>query len=154
VTDEEEFGGDPPCWAHLFEEETTGSGMETVDRAGSDETAMLSTGSEQIVNLAALARAVTAPGAVWTRHSEDLDINLLVFAAGEGVAEHVNDEVDVLLVAIVGAGAVNVDGTRHILNAGQAIVIPKGAQRSINGVSPRFAYLSSHRRRDGLQLGR
>ena len=24
MTDEQEYGGDPPCWAHLFEEETIG----------------------------------------------------------------------------------------------------------------------------------
>jgi quercetin dioxygenase-like cupin family protein len=103
-----------------------------------------------MVNLAALANAATAPGAIWTRQSEDLDVNLLVFASGDGVAEHVNVEVDVLLVGITGAGAVTIDGASHILCAGQALIIPKGTRRSTRGVSSSFAYLSCHRRRGGL----
>src|SRR5918997_1715902 len=134
VNDEEEYGGDPPCWAHLFDEETTGMGNQTEGQAGSSESAALHTGAGDIVELAALARAATAPGSAWTHQSEDLNVNLLVFASGEGVAEHINTEVDVLLVGIAGTGAVAVDGTPHILNSGQAIVIPKGARRSTKGV--------------------
>jgi quercetin dioxygenase-like cupin family protein len=154
MTDEQDFGGDPPCWAHLFDEETTGLASETGDRADSSETTVVSTGSGRMVDLAALTRAATMPGAIWTRQSEDLDINLLVFASGQGVAEHVNAEVDVLLVGIAGAGTVIIDGTRHILSAGQALVIPKGARRSTKGVSAPFAYLTCHRRRAGLRPSR
>ena len=150
MTDEEEFGGDPPCWAHLFDEETTSVASETGDRADSSETTVLRTGSGQLMDLVALTRDATVPGAIWTWQSEDLDINLLVFTSGEGVAEHVNAEVDVLLVGITGSGAVTIDGTRQILGAGHAIVIPKGANRGIQGMSDRFAYLSCHRRRGGL----
>ncbi|MCD6057531.1 MAG: Cupin 2, conserved barrel [Thermomicrobiales bacterium] len=139
MNDEEEYGGDPPCWAHLFDEETTGMENETKGRAGLSESA---------------ARAATGPGAAWTRQSEDLNVNLLVFAMGEGVAEHVNTEVDVLLVGIAGAGAVTIDETRHILSAGQALVIPKSARRSTTGVSAPFAYLTCHRRRAGLRPSR
>ena len=151
VTDEEEYGGDPPCWAHLFDEETIGMENEPGDRAGSSRSAPLSPGPGQTVDLAALARSATTPGPIWTRQSEDLDINLLVFASGEGVAEHMNDEVDVLLVGITGAGAVTIDGTRQILSAGHAIVIPKGTNRGIQSMSDPFAYLTCHRRRGGLQ---
>jgi mannose-6-phosphate isomerase-like protein (cupin superfamily) len=154
VIDEEEYGGDPPCWAHLFDEETTGMDVETEDRAASSDSGAPCSGAGQLVNLAALAHAATVPGAVWTHQSEDLDVNLLLFAAGEGVAEHVNDEVDVLLVAIVGEGAVAIDGKRQFLGAGHAIVIPKGARRSTAGTSAQFAYLTCHRRRGGLQPGR
>ena len=83
---------------------------------------MFTTGQGEIVDFAALARVATAPGAIWTQQSEDLDVNLLVFSAGDGVAEHVNTEVDVLLVGIAGTGAVTIDGTRQILSAGQALV--------------------------------
>ena len=150
VTDEQEYGGDPPCWAHLFEEETTGSEIGIEGRTESSETAALSIGPQQIVDLAALAQSATAPGAIWTQQSEDLDINLLGFACGEGVAEHVNAEVDVLLIGIAGAGAVTVDGMRQILSAGHAILIPKGANRGIQSKSDSFTYLSCHRRRGGL----
>jgi quercetin dioxygenase-like cupin family protein len=119
-------------------------------RTESSETAAQGIDLEQIVDLAALTRAATASGAIWSRESEDLDINLLVFAAGEGVAEHVNAEVDVLLVGIAGQGTVMIDGTPQHLSAGDAIVIPKGTNRGIQSVSDPFAYLSCHRRRGGL----
>jgi quercetin dioxygenase-like cupin family protein len=154
VTDEEDYGGDPPCWAHLFDEETTGMEHQTEGQAGLAESAALHPGAGDIVDLAALARAATAPGAAWTQQSEDLNVNLLVFASGEGVAEHVNTEVDVLLVGIVGAGAVTIDETCHILSAGQALVIPKSARRSTTGASAPFAYLACHRRRAGLRPSR
>ena len=149
MTDEEEYGGDPPCWAHLFEEETIGLEIET-NGAKSSETAVPNQCSAQTVDLAALVRSATAPGAIWTRQSEDLNVNLLVFASGEGVAEHVNAEVDVLLVGIAGAGAVTIDGTRQILSPGHAIVVPKGTNRGIQSTTESFAYLTCHRRRGGL----
>jgi mannose-6-phosphate isomerase-like protein (cupin superfamily) len=151
VTDEEEYGGDPPCWAHLFEEEATGLEIDVEDQAGSSESAGPDTGQgQEVVDLAALAQWATAPGAIWTWQSEDLNVNLLVFASGEGVAEHVNAEVDVLLIGIAGAGAVTIDGTRQILSPGHAMVVPKGANRGIQSTTESFAYLTCHRRRGGL----
>ena len=150
MSDKEEYGGDPPCWAHLFDEETIGLETEPEDRAESSETTALSTGPGQMVDLDALVNAATAPGAAWTHQSEDLNVNLLVFASGEGVAEHVNAEVDVLLVGIEGTGAVTIDGTRQILWGGHAIVIPKGTNRGIQSMSDPFAYLTCHPRRGGL----
>ena len=150
MNDEEEYGGDPPCWAHLFDEETSGMAIETEDRARASDPTLLRVPAEQGVDLAALARAATAPGPAWTHQSEDLNVNVIVFAAGEGVAEHVNTEVDVLLVGIAGVGAVIVDGTRQILSAGCALLIPKGANRGIQSASDPFAYLTCHCRRGGL----
>ncbi len=124
---------------------------ETEGRVGSPDPALLRTGTEEVVDLAAMTRDATAPGAAWTHQSEDLNVNLLVFALSEGVAEHINSEVDVLLVGIAGAGTVFINGTRHILSAGQTLVIPKGARRSTEGVSAPFAYLTCHRRRAGLR---
>jgi len=103
-----------------------------------------------VVDLAILAHGSAARGPIWTRQSADLNVNLLVFDADDGVVAHVNDEVDVLLVGVAGAGVVAVDGTDHPVGAGQALVIPKGARRAIRAVGGRFAYLSCHRRRAGL----
>jgi quercetin dioxygenase-like cupin family protein len=97
-----------------------------------------------------MAREAVARGPVWTHESADLDVNLLVFPAGEGVAAHVNAEVDVLLVGVAGEGVVEIDGEASPLRAGQAIVIPKGARRSTVSVSESFAYLTCHRRRGAL----
>ena len=154
MNDEEEYGGDPPCWAHRFAEETSGMEDEAEHRAAAPESAAHRTVAGDIVDLATLARAATTPGAAWTHQSEDLNVNVLVFASGEGVAEHINTEVDVLLVGITGAGAVTVGGTRQTLRAGHALLIPKGANRSIQSESDPFAYLTCHCRRGGLRPSR
>lgn len=103
-----------------------------------------------VVDLAARASAANAPGAAWTHQSDDLNANLLVFRAGEGVDTHVNAEVDVLLLGVAGNGVVEVDGVSHDLRPGLALVIPKGARRGTRALRGDFAYLTCHRRRAGL----
>jgi quercetin dioxygenase-like cupin family protein len=102
------------------------------------------------VNLAAIARDAAGRGPAWTLRSEDLDVNLLVFASGEGVAEHVNEEVDVLIVSIAGEGIVTINERLHPLGTGQVVLVPKGTRRSTRAVGESFAYLTCHRRRAGL----
>jgi quercetin dioxygenase-like cupin family protein len=136
-TEDEPEGGDPPCWAHLFADPLA------IDAAGEERIAA--------VDLPALARQAAPPGPVWTRESADLDVNLLVFASAQGVAEHVNDDVDVLLVGVAGEGLVEIDGAPSHLGPGLAVLIPKGARRSTRSLSDRFAYLTCHRRRGGLR---
>lgn len=137
MSDDEELGGDPPCWAHLFGEDADEA------RAGPDAPG-------EVVDLAALAARAGAAGAVWGQQSADLAVNLVVFSIGDGVAAHINSEVDVLLVGITGEGAVEIDGARRLLRARQALLIPKGASRAIQSRSDPFAYLSCHRRRAGI----
>lgn len=126
----EESGGDRPCWAHLFEEDATDA---------------------QVAKLAEIACSESANGLSWSGESEDFNLNLLVFRAGEGVIEHQNHEVDVLLVGIAGEGVVTIDEQPHALRAGDVIVIPKGARRATRAAGTRFSYLTCHRRRGGLQ---
>ncbi|MBI3965520.1 MAG: cupin domain-containing protein [Chloroflexi bacterium] len=107
--------------------------------------------SGAVVDLAGLARATAEQGAVWAYGGADLNVNLVVFEVGRGVSEHLNAEVDVLLVGLLGAGTVTVDGETHELRVGQALVVPKGRRRAIVAGADRFAYLTCHRRRGGLQ---
>ncbi len=104
----------------------------------------------RVVDLVAASQASAGSGPAWTHAGDDLNANLVVLTAGGGVAEHVNAEVEVLLVAVAGEGVVTLDGERHPLRAGQAIVIPRGARRAIAPHGDRFAYLTCHRRRGGL----
>ena len=150
ATGDELDGGDPPCWTYLFDDAAGCDDGREDEREGASATLEAGVAEADSVDLAAIAGAATVQGAVWRHQGEDLNANLLVFARGEGVAEHVNAEVDVLLVGIAGEGAVDVDGTRRTLRAGQALVVPKGARRGTRGVSDRFAYLTCHRRRGGL----
>lgn len=101
------------------------------------------------------ARAGGRMGTIWSLgHGEDLNANLVRFPAGRGVGEHVNDKVDVILVGVSGTGAVAVDGEECALRAGTLVLVPKGARRRIQSLSRDFTYLSVHRRRDALRIGR
>ena len=107
-------------------------------------------GTAQAVDLPALAGASAAQGPVWSHAGDDLNANLVRLAAGESVGGHVNAEVEVLLVGVLGAGTVEVDGQWLRLGAGQLLIIPKGACRAIEAGDAGFAYLTCHRRRPAL----
>ena len=99
------------------------------------------------VDLPVLAKRHGGMTALWPQQSADLHVNLLSFATCAGVAEHVNAELDVLLVGIAGSGEVEIDGLTHTLRPGYAILIPKDARRAIRSTEGPFSYLSCHRRR-------
>ena len=93
-------------------------------------------------------------GVVWKLpHEGDLDGNLVRLAAGRSIDEHVNDEVDVLVVVRSGGGELTVDGTAHPLVATALALVPRGSRRSITAGPGGIAYLSIHRRREGLSIG-
>ena len=125
---DDEMGGDPACWSHLFEGD----------------------GQSATVDLTELAKTAPGRGPIWTQQTDDLNVNLLRFSRGEGVAEHVNSEVDVLLMGVYGSGVVTINGNGNSLAAGQALIIPKGTVRSIIATDEFFSYLTCHRRRAGL----
>jgi quercetin dioxygenase-like cupin family protein len=107
-----------------------------------------------VENAVDLEEVAAGRGVVWTlRTSEDLNANLVRFEDGGGVGEHVNEEVDVILVGVTGSGSVVVDGYEHALGAGKLVLVPKGSRRSTRSVSEGFAYLTVHKRRGPLQIG-
>ena len=107
------------------------------------------------VNLGEIAASACGrAGVLWTLEaSSDLNANLVRFETGDGVGEHVNDEVDVLIVGISGSGSVDVDGREHQVSTGTMVFVPKGARRSTRSASMDFSYLTVHRRRGPLQIG-
>lgn len=92
----------------------------------------------------------TLQGPVWSRTTEQLNLNLLRFEAGEGIPVHVNAEVDVVGVVVEGRGQITIGNDRHAVESGQIFVIPRGAPRAIRALSAVFAYVSCHQRRAGL----
>ena len=110
---------------------------------------------QRSLNLGEIAESATGrEGVVWTLEgSGDLNANLVRFEAGRGVGEHVNDEVDVLVVGVSGLGLVGVDGVEHPVSNGRMVFVPRGARRYTRAVSDDFAYLSVHRRRGPLRIG-
>jgi mannose-6-phosphate isomerase-like protein (cupin superfamily) len=101
-----------------------------------------------------LAAAGEHVGAIWTlEQSAELNANLVRFSAGEGVDEHINEEVDVLFVGVRGSGVVEMDGHKHSLRVGTVTLVSKGARRSTRSGSGGFAYLTVHRQRGPLRIG-
>ncbi|MGI9609932.1 MAG: cupin domain-containing protein [Acidimicrobiia bacterium] len=85
-------------------------------------------------------------------HGGDLDANLIGFDAGQGVGEHINDDVDVLIVVLSGSGELTIDGTPFQLGSNFLALIPRGCSRSITAGSTGISYMSVHRQRDALAI--
>jgi quercetin dioxygenase-like cupin family protein len=103
-----------------------------------------------IVELHDLLASAEHEGPIWSLNSEQLNINLLRFSAGEGIPAHINNEVDVLIVIVEGQGVLSLGDEEHNIYAGTATLIPRGARRAITCTSGPLAYLTCHRRRAGL----
>jgi mannose-6-phosphate isomerase-like protein (cupin superfamily) len=109
--------------------------------------------ADRVVDLVEIASAGRGLGTVWTQEgSEDLNVNLVRFEAGEGVGVHRNDEVDVVFVGVSGSGTVVVNGEAFPLELGHMVYVPKGNLRAIRSANGEFAYLTVHRRRGPVRL--
>lgn len=89
---------------------------------------------------------------LWGIETDDLNVNLVAWPPGEGVGEHVNAEVDVVLVVVTGDMTVCVGPRVNHVDQGQAIVVPKGEARAITAGVDGARYLTVHRRRRPLTL--
>ncbi|MFV0257555.1 MAG: cupin domain-containing protein [Acidimicrobiales bacterium] len=94
-------------------------------------------------------------GARWSLpHGGDLDANLVTLAPDDGIGSHVNTEVDVLMYVTAGHGDLRVDGNRHPLGPATVALVPRGTDRRIKAGPDGLTYLSVHRRRGPLAIGR
>ena len=91
-------------------------------------------------------------GPLWGMASADLNATLLAWPPWHELAEHVNGELDVLVIVLDGHGSAIIDGKSHNLAAGSAILIPRGTRRRITADEVGSRYLSVHRRRGPLQI--
>lgn len=103
-------------------------------------------------DLAHLAAIAESSGVQWSYECEDLDCTLLSWRQGEGVPEHLNREVDVLVIGLGGEGRLVLDGVPSVVGQGQAVLLPKNTVRSLTAVSERFTHLNVHKRRRKLNL--
>jgi quercetin dioxygenase-like cupin family protein len=103
-----------------------------------------------MIDIAASLRQAGNDGPIWSANSEQLNVNLLRLPAGDGVAEHVNNEVDVVLVVFEGSGELTADGVAYPLRPGHVLVVPRGASRAMRCTAGPLVYLTCHRRRAGL----
>jgi quercetin dioxygenase-like cupin family protein len=95
-----------------------------------------------------------ADGAVWAVETGDLDANLVRLGPDGSVARHRNDEVDVIVVVVDGSGTVTVDDDDVPVRAHVVVCIPRGTARAIRADGDGLAYVTVHRRRAGLTIGR
>ena len=91
-------------------------------------------------------------GPLWGIASADLNATLLAWPPDHSVAEHVNAELDVLVIVLSGHGTAIIDGEPHDLPTGTAILVPRGTRRHIKAGDAGLRYLSVHRRRGPLQV--
>jgi quercetin dioxygenase-like cupin family protein len=112
----------------------------------------LGTGESLVTDLHNVA-LTGATGVVWALDSPQMNANLVTLRPGDEIPEHVNDEVDVLLVAESGFGELSIDGQVSPFGAASIALIPRGARRSIQSASG-LVYFSIHQRRSGLTVGR
>lgn len=87
------------------------------------------------------------PGTIWRMASEELDATLQAWPAAHEVAEHVHDDVDVFVVVLDGGGTASIDGVRHELSRGSAILVPRGARRGMTAGADGLRYLRVLRHR-------
>jgi mannose-6-phosphate isomerase-like protein (cupin superfamily) len=135
-----DLGGDPPCWAHLSDDEDT-------------ETATTQDSAPLVVDLG--SARLGSGGAIWSLpHGGDLDANLVRLAPGADIGSHVNGEVDVLLFVQSGTGVLTIDESDRLLGTDHLALIAKGSQRSIVAGDSGLTYLSVHRRRGPLGINK
>ena len=105
-------------------------------------------GRMEIVDLTALE----GRGPAWGTASAELNATLLVWRAGDGQPEHVNQACDVAIVVVAGSGTLVVDGSEHALSPGTLAIVPRGARRSVVAGTNGLRCLTVHRRRGGLGM--
>jgi mannose-6-phosphate isomerase-like protein (cupin superfamily) len=91
-------------------------------------------------------------GPLWGVAGDDLNATLLAWGAGDGPAEQLNTERDVLYVVVAGSGTIEIDGAAHDVRAPAAVLVEKGRRRRIVGGPEGIRYLTAHLRRGGLQI--
>lgn len=105
---------------------------------------------EDLVDVADVLRHVRYDGAVWSRNSEQLNVNVMRLSESAAIPEHVNSELDVLVAVFEGAGELLVDGAVLELVPGIVVVLPQGSRRAIRCVRGPLVYLTAHKQRGGL----
>ncbi|MGW6781789.1 MULTISPECIES: hypothetical protein [unclassified Streptomyces] len=112
----------------------------------------------EFVTVAGLAAAVAQgrTGALWRLVGADrqLDANLVRHLPGTGGAAYTEDEVDVMLVVVEGAGTLTLDGAMTQLVPGFIGLLPRGTSRALRAGPEGLLVLTTHRRRRGMSIGR
>ncbi|MFG2616939.1 hypothetical protein ACGFXC_04895 [Streptomyces sp. NPDC048507] len=95
-------------------------------------------------------------GALWRLRAaaRQLDANLVRLQPAAEVAAHAEPDLDVLLLVVEGGGFLTLDGTAWDLVPGSLTLLPRGATRALRAGPDGLVYLTAHRRRPGMSIGR
>ena len=107
-----------------------------------------------MTDLSGILQGAEGDGVHWAVETPgELNVNLVHLEAGHAVGEHVNDEVDVVIVVLAGQGWLTIDGERTDLAAHVVAYVPRHTRRSVHaGAGHGLDYLSVHRRRAPLGI--
>jgi quercetin dioxygenase-like cupin family protein len=108
----------------------------------------------RLLDAVAVALGAAHDGVAWSASSDQLHLNVVRFGPGAGVAEHVNDEVDVAGVVIAGEVRLRLPDGEHRLGAGAVFFIPRHTMRAFRAGGQGCSYVTCHRRRSGLMPAR
>lgn len=94
-------------------------------------------------------------GALWrlAESGRQLDANLVRLPPGASVGEHVENDLDVLLLVVDGGGEIE-DGAggRRTLAPKAVLWLPRTSRRSLRAGPEGLVYLTVHRRRPGMTV--
>lgn len=127
-------GGEAPCYAHLFQPETA---------------------DPVLVKLGDLLGSDGGDGAVWSLPANgDLNVNLVQLGPNASIEAHRNSEVDVVVFVRSGDGEIVVDDRVSHVAADHLMFIPRDSTRAIHAGNTGLDYLSIHRARGPMTVGR
>jgi quercetin dioxygenase-like cupin family protein len=100
--------------------------------------------------------APTSAGALWrlAESGRQLDANLVRLPPREHIETHAEPDLDVLLIVVDGTGTMTAEKDVFPLGEGLLCWLPRGSTRSLMAGDQGLAYVTVHRRRPGLQIGR
>lgn len=101
-----------------------------------------------------LAQVTGNGGVVWSVSPEGFHTNLVVLEPAGTIPAHRNDSLDVLIVALTGAGVATIDGDAVDLAPLSAVLVPRGAVRAITAGAAGLRYLTIHAQRGPMTIGR
>ncbi|ATG54649.1 cupin [Brachybacterium ginsengisoli] len=95
-------------------------------------------------------------GAVWsiTEPERELDSNLIRLPPGDGIPSHLGAEVDTLVHVVRGSGTLLGEDGEEPLRPGDVALLPRRTVRGFRAGPDGLEYLTVHRRRQSLQIGR
>lgn len=140
------FGIDPRCiYSAARDSDMTSDRPLSITTAtvGPLTTRLLVEGTLPIVESLGQVSLNGPSGVLLAATSNDLHANFVVLEAGDTIAAHTNEKVDVLIVVVSGTGELGVDGISHRLEADVLAIVPAGCEREIIATS-RLLYHSIH----------